>query len=379
MSLTTYSEAAAFRDAIEFQVESGEMPPWPPSNTCNTYKHDRSLTQHEKDTLLNWARQGAPQGIRPVTPVTPTDFGASGLSRVDLTVTMPTEYTPVPFSSPYDDQRCILVDWPLTTTMYVKGMEVIPGNERIVHHVAVLTVDPENVDKFEALDAAEDGPGWSCYSGIGENIDGGLGGWTPGMRAVELPAHMGREMRPGSKILLHMHYNLLFANSGPDQTSLRFKLDDAPGGFAFTTPVARPEWLGGKMPIKAGDPHKTYSFEWEPTMLIGPFGSIRFYNANIHMHQLGKSARLEIRRQDGTTDCLLDIPRWNFLWENEFWFEEVQEIRKGDKLYVECVFDNSAENQPVVNGTQLEPQDINWGGNAPNEMCAGLLLSVVGF
>jgi hypothetical protein len=50
-----------------------------------------------------------------------------GLSRVDLSVSIPLEYTP---QSEPDDYRCFVIDWPETTVKYVSGFEGVPGGRR---------------------------------------------------------------------------------------------------------------------------------------------------------------------------------------------------------------------------------------------------------
>ena len=46
---------------------------------------------------------------------------------------------------------------------------------------------------------------------------------------------------------------------------------------------------------------------------------------------------------------------------------------QGDELRLQCHFDNSAGNQPVVDGVPEEPRDIHWGEGTTDEMCLGML------
>ena len=39
-----------------------------------------------------------------------------------------------------------------------------------------------------------------------------------------------------------------------------------------------------------------------------------------------------------------------------------------------CVYDNSAENQPVVDGEKQDPKDVQWGDGSFDEMCLNYLL-----
>ena len=48
---------------------------------------------------------------------------------------------PVPGAAD-DDYRCFLVDPELDADRYLVGFEIVPGDQRIVHHVLVFNVDP---------------------------------------------------------------------------------------------------------------------------------------------------------------------------------------------------------------------------------------------
>ena len=40
-----------------------------------------------------------------------------------------------------------------------------------------------------------------------------------------------------------------------------------------------------------------------------------------------------------------------------------------DRLNLSCRWDNSAANQPFVDGKQIEPTDLEWGDDTGDEMC----------
>jgi hypothetical protein len=46
-------------------------------------------------------------------------------------------------------------------------------------------------------------------------------------------------------------------------------------------------------------------------------------------------------------------------------------FRPKDLLTVECHWNNTAANQPVVNGQPVAPRDLNWGEGTHDEMCIG--------
>ena len=44
-----------------------------------------------------------------------------------------------------------------------------------------------------------------------------------------------------------------------------------------------------------------------------------------------------------------------------------------DAVRLSCRWDNSPENQPIVDGVALEPRDVSWGEGTTDEMCLGNL------
>jgi hypothetical protein len=83
-----------------------------------------------------------------------------------------------------------------------------------------------------------------------------------------------------------------------------------------------------------------------------------FYSVNMHMHTRGTHARVNVQRADGSTECLLDVPRWDFHWQGSYALQDKVTFNPGDQMYLECHWDNSA-------GTT----DVNWGEGTGDEMC----------
>jgi hypothetical protein len=90
--------------------------------------------------------------------------------------------------------------------------------------------------------------------------------------------------------------------------------------------------------------------------------ALTFYTASLHMHTLGKTARMEIERTDGTTECLLQIDDWDFDWQRTYRFQEPVRLEEGDVWHLGCTWDNPTD------------QDVNWGEGTGDEMCLGTAL-----
>ncbi|MCA9713198.1 MAG: monooxygenase [Myxococcales bacterium] len=364
-SLDGYDEAAMWGAVALGAIEAGHMPPWPPSSCCLELRHERRVAPDDVEMLRAWVDAMTPEGDPADAPPPPPP---GGLSRVDLEVEMPAPYTPSPSVGPSDDLRCFLIDWPIDHTTYVTGIDVVPGQRELLHHAVIYAIPEARAAFYELLDDADSEPGWSCPGGAPQDADAYVGGWVPGAAAHDYPSGLGREVKPGSKLLLSAHYELS-AGPAPDQSAIRFKLDDSVATPVEGAAVVNPSWLVGEsMLIPAGEADVAYSYAYDLSAWLKLGKTVTVHDVALHMHEWGSSATLGVIRGDGEIECLLHIDDWDFAWQGEYFLKEPVELRYGDRLYVECIFDNSAGNQPDGG----EPQDLWWGDD--KEMCIGSVL-----
>ncbi len=178
-ALRSYAEVFEMRTAIKAAVTLRMMPPWMAAQDCTEYKHDRSLSDEQIALISRWVDEGAVEGD-PADASSVTGPSQSGLSRVDLELEMPVDYSP---RQRPDDYRCFILDWPETAVRYVTGFRANPGRASIVHHVIAFVAKPEEVAGYRALDDKEAGPGYTCFGGPGGSA-GTWGGWAPGLRVA---------------------------------------------------------------------------------------------------------------------------------------------------------------------------------------------------
>jgi hypothetical protein len=352
----TFADVQEHAGAVKAAVANRTMPPWMPADGCNEYVNDFSLTDEQIDRLVRWVDEGAAEGD-PAEEGAPLDVGDSrALSRVDLEVGMVDAYTMV--ETP-DEYRCFVLDWPESETTYVTGMGVKPGNASVVHHVIAYLAPPSRVDDVLALEAEDEAPGYKCFGGPGFPGNEWVGAWVPGNTGYDYPDGTGVRIEPGSKIVMQMHYNSLTAGTQPDLTTIRLKTDASVAKEAKIQPWTNPQWLGSDaMKIPAATSDVGHSFEQDPTLLTGG-KAILIHSPALHMHQLGTSARLSVQRGGADETCLLDIPAWDFHRQGSYAMREPVRLEPGDKLRVECVWDN-----PTMN-------DVTWGEGTGDEMCLG--------
>jgi hypothetical protein len=183
------------------------------------------------------------------------------------------------------------------------------------------------------------------------------------MAARQLPEDSAMRIPAGSRIVMQVHYNTIGGPVVPDRTSVVLQVRTTPPRFLFrTAPVAQPD-----LDIRAHDPASTHAI----TLRNWSSRPAEIASAAHHMHMLGDAIRAEIGRSDGGEECLLDIPRWDFQWQMQYQLPEDAHafVQPGDSLTLECRYDNSAANQPSVNGVQQPPRDVTWGEGTFDEMC----------
>jgi hypothetical protein len=331
---------------------------------------DRSLTDAEHDTLLRWLETGTALGDPATAP--PVEPPAPGLPRVDLHAEMPVEFAPQPKVGS-DEIRCFMLDHdPIDRTRYITGFDFTPGVRSMVHHVIVYAVDEDKARELAERDGKDGRPGWDCYGEDGE-LRGSreyIGGWQPGVLARLLPEGIGRELKANTRIMLNVHYDTAHG-SGADRSSIDMMLEDHVERTEKAIPVANPLWFAGDgMKIDAGDPDAMSWFAYDPSALITK-GAVEIHNVMHHMHEYGSIGRVAILRGDGTTECLLNITQWDFHWMADYYFDKPVRIEPGDKLLVECHWDNTAGNQRIVNGEREAPRDLYW--QTADEMCGAIL------
>lgn len=386
-SLSNYEEASALQSVIAHSIEQGSMPPWMPDNTCNDYKRDLSLTDQERADVLDWISAGAREGEAVVEE--PGDPPTTVTIRPDAEITMAEPYTP---QVAPDDYRCFVMDWDETEAKYVTGFKVNPGRPEMVHHVIAFVINPSAVDDFRAMDEADEGPGYTCFGspavGLGSVAGASswrwLGSWTPGGGARLMPEDTGVAIQPGSVVVTQLHYNTLEAEPASDVTSIQFQLDDEVAKPALVMPITRYQWIAGSesMTIPAGSKDTVHTMHADISenflgYIGSPIGldtgdSYQIHSIGIHMHLLGTRGRIWLERADAGQQCLLDIPEWDFNWQGTYELQEPITVHSGDIFHMECQWDNSAENQVIVDGEQLPAQDIEWGDGTRSEMCLAI-------
>lgn len=378
-ALQTLADWKAVEPLALEAIRSGRMPPFPGRASCADYAPTQALGDEQRAVIEQWVAEGSVEGS--AADFVPLPGAPDRLTRVDLSLPMKEPFTPT--QSP-DEYRCFLIDWPYDVPKYITGYELRPGRKAMVHHADLFFLNPAVVAEWEQRDAADPAPGWECYSiPIGQE-GAWIGTYVPGNRGVDFPEGTGLKVPVGAKIYVQVHYNTLAGERGPDLSTLDLRLEDKVRKIAGVQAVSDPNWITQRtMAIPANQKDVTHRFDIDPTRFSSIINQgfvdgrpLKLYATTMHLHQLGQAAKLEILRADGGTTCAVDIPTWDFHWQLAYTMREPLVINPGDQLSVSCTWDNTAANQPVLDGARVSPRDRNWGARTEDEMCvAGIYVT----
>lgn len=335
MAFFTYDQTRPWAKAIREQVLSHKMPPWPADPCCGHFSNDRSLRPGEIEVLSHWADAGAPRGDLKDAP--PQKIWPQGwnLPSHDLELSM-SEPFPVPASGSVEYQY-----FPIPTGFkedrWVQGVEVRPGDRRVVHHIVVYIREP--------------GSTWTH----GPTKNDILSVYAPGSTPDVWPEGMAKLIPAGADLVMEIHYT---PAGTPISDRTRIGLRFAPGKPAKR--VLTLQLNNDHFSIPAGDRHYEIT-AWgsipNDALLLSLFP---------HMHLRGKSFTYAL--VDGkSVQTLLNIPKYDFYWQLSYRLETPLPLKKGTRIQCWAVYDNSPNNprnpDPSV--------DVTYGQQSWEEMMVG--------
>ena len=351
-SLTTYNDVYANRFSIAASVQAGSMPPYPPDTRVRSYAHANTLTDHEKQDLIDWVNQFAPLGDANQIPAPPTYNTEYQLANADVVLRIPT-YT---VNTSSDLYRMFVLPLGNNAMQYIEQIEVVPGNRDIVHHALVFQ---DTSDIPWQLDQADPLPGYSAFGGTRSPSSKLITGYTPGQGVFSYPPGFGAGILPNSYLCLQIHYPGGI-NNQQDSTSVRIKFGSSSLRNVSTIAALNHNisLTNGPLFIPANTVKTFYSRTNVPV-------NRTITGIMPHMHLLGRSIKSFFVKPDGDTVKLIDIPRWDFHWQGFYTFRKPIWVPAGSVLHGEATYDNTASNPENPN---QPPQDVSLGEGTADEM-----------
>jgi hypothetical protein len=358
MSLLTYADARPHAKAIRDEVGDGYMPPWHADPRYGKFANDRSLTDKDRETLLRWANNGAPEGNPADLPPAPGYQDGWTIGAPDVVLEMPESFT-VPAEGMIEYEY-FYVPTNFSEPKWVDAIEIRPGNRELVHHVlAYYVAEPDSKPQplFRRNPAQTTFPERKQQPTHPRRTDK-----TPKrLIATYAPGTNPQVLRPGSAIRLEaggviefqMHYTAN-GKAGTDRTriGLRFSKDPRPREMLVN------HFYNASLRLPAGEANLRVDSDVtfvSDTVLYGLFP---------HTHVRGKKWEYTLELPDGSRKIILSVPRYDFNWQTYYMFEEPLVLPKGSKLVSSAWYDNSSRN-----AANPDPKsDVTWGDQTWEEM-----------
>jgi hypothetical protein len=407
MSLLTYEQVRPWAKSIAARVSTGTMPPWHSVDARGTFSNDRRLSDADRDTLIRWAGEGAPQGDPKAMPPMPKFSEGWEIGTPDVVLSMATPFD-VPATGTIGYQF-FTVPTNFTEDKWIQAIEVRPGVRSVVHHILVFAQEPgaarqqpaftqtvpsrsglqgvaggrangaaangEIARRLQALaddpaareqvarllqgvadaraNGAADGQRAGLLQGLGTGPQTLIATTAPGTNAMMFEAGQAIRIRAGATLAFQIHYTAN-GKTASDQSSV---------GVIFAKEPPKTEI-------------KIASFT-NPTLLL-PAGSentevpsaIQFTeDSHItalfpHTHLRGKSWEYRMVYPDGRSEVVLSVPKYDFNWQTYYEFARPLAAPKGSRLEATARYDNSASNKWNPDPTK----DVRWGQQTWDEM-----------
>ncbi len=340
-TMGNYKMVVGWSSMIKNVIYTKRMPPWHADPNVGHFSNDLSLSDTEIQTLMAWIDGDMPQG-NGEDPLAqrPPDTQAWNLGTPDFIMELEPESIPATGIIDYRYQSHKLhVD----KTVYVKAVEIQPDRTENLHHILATVEYPEG---YELPLDRKRGP-W---------IDGILATWAPGMQPETFPEGTGRIIPEGSTIDIQMHYT----------TNGRAQVDRSNIGLHFLNEPPEREYItigptDFDLEILPNDA------EYFSTITEKIYEDIRVFGFFPHMHYRGKSMKYTLEDPDGNRTPLISVPNYSFNWQRYYKLETPLDVKKGSKIIVEAIFDNSERNP-----FNPAPQDtLYFGEQTSDEMMIG--------
>lgn len=343
MPLTTYDEVRPWARAIIRKVEAREMPPWfATDHTRGVFFNERTLTEEQIQTLVEWERSGASDGRREDAPA-PKPFLEDSSSLIgwslgepDLTVSAEPYWIPDEES----DENTSLNTERLLDDIWVQGVE-FRASSSVVHHMCAAAILPEDTpgpDRQTSL-------GCSALGTEPRLLPEGYAFLLPKDTAIRLNIHYHKQPGPGTGVWASAEIGFILSKT-PVRHRVRF---NPVANTTFEIPPGHASWPVGAARV----------FERDTTILaLWPHGHLR-----------AVAVKYTAVYPDGTKELLLDVPRFDHSWQIVYNYRSPKRIPAGTRIEVVYRYDNS-EPRGARRGFDAG-QAVRFGDQSTDEMMLG--------
>ena len=339
--LDSFAATKSRAPMIRAVVEAGLMPPWSAAKGSGRWRNDRTLDDGEHGALVAWASKGTPKGDPKLAKAPPHFEPGWTIGKPDAILSLP---KPIAVAAegtmPYQN-----VDVPtdFSEDRWVRRIEIVPGDRRVVHHVLVFVRKP----------------GQRGFAG--EGLGGFFAGYVPGNSAMVYADGIAKRLPKGATLRFQIHYT-------PNGTATT---DRTKIGLVFAPKPEHEVYTAGLANLRLSIPPNASNYEVKAEITSPVDAEILSFLP--HMHLRGKAARYDMIRPDGTRSTLLDVPKYDFNWQTNYIAQTPIPVKRGDRIVYTAWYDNSAKNPANPDPSKT----VGWGEQTFDEMHLGYIEFII--
>jgi hypothetical protein len=318
--ITSHAAVRAKSAAIRANVLEGLMPPWHADPAHGKFENDFSLTPQQQARLVAWLDAGAPRedGVDPLETVPPA-AGLWPMGKPDVVLKIATQSIQANGQMPYG---YLSVTNTLKTNAWLRAAVIRPGNRTVVHHALIFYIKPGSI--FQML---------ADFQAIQGGLNGFYAGYVPGMDQREYPAGTAKFLPAGGTFVFQMHYTPN-GKATTDATEMGLYLSPTPPAMELKTGAANSTAID--IPAGARN-HRMVAERFFDK-------AVDIHELSPHMHFRGDSMRFEALLPDGSSQILLNVPKYDFNWQALYRLSQPVRLPAGSRIRISGGFDNSRWN-----------------------------------
>jgi hypothetical protein len=362
-TLLNYADVSSRAKFIGFVTKTKYMPPFKADNSFQHYKNENLLSSLEISQIQEWIAGGSIVGKRlskKSKEIQQDEHFASfnktenHSDRVDISVGMNKRFTLPEIG--VEEFRFFHIPLKNTEPRYIKSIQFIPGNKKLVHHSRIMIDTTGEIAGIDGLSETDT----NIYKYQTKPLaDPFLFGWVPGNDQIFFPKGTGKLLYPASDIILNMHYSPSPIETS-DSSSIHIQFTDKPVEREVITLTMKEDDISNLPFIIKANSRPTFYMR---SALIPE--DISLISIMPHMHLLGKRFKAFAITPGGDVIPLVNIPEWDFNWQMTYTFKNYIRIPKGSVIYAEAQYDNTINNERNPNRI---PKDVGYGWGTKDEM-----------
>ena len=340
-SMSDYKTITGWSAMIKQVLLSKRMPPWKADPEVGEFQNSFAIEDSNVRKIISWIDNGLEygKGLDILTQIPPLQ-GDWKEGIPDEVIVLKEEIIPASKLIPYRYQKITL---DLSSDTWLRGVEIKPGNTKVVHHIVLTNTDK---NKQSPITSRKQRPWTDNFIALAGGAD----------QVTFFPKGTGVFIPQGTSLTVQIHYTST-GKIEKDQTKI---------GFYYHKDVPEKEFY-------ALSPSNT-DFE------IPPFGKnilltsedviskdIKIYYVAPHMHYRGKSIKFKVLLPNNSIRTIVSVPDYNFNWQWLYKLKEPISIPKGSKIIVEGIYDNTYQNPLNPDPTK----ELHYGIHSTDEMLIG--------